>query len=136
MSALKVLLTSGLLLGSLAAQALMETRSGREETYLRFEREYVNAAGSAVVASCDAGDLRLEGSCLADTPQRFADGPSRGLFLESDKSDEAGRAGWSCRARLLRAGDVLRVQSKVVCKKGLKENSKAAAVPGTAFTGG
>ena len=118
--ALFAFLISSNLWPSSAAFAFSETLPIADGTYRRAERQYVTSDNAGVESVCEPGDVAVHSECrghLVESPDL-----SRRLELESavrleSAPSTAGFNGVSCHPVHLKAGQVLKVESLVVCKK-------------------
>lgn len=115
------------------AAALSETKAGQDQSYQRMEHEFVLSPRNEVAAYCEPGDVMIKGGCegraqnivseqvsqLNDSPRpsTYEDGWLDNRYFETREINEQGRAGFACRAKLVRPEQELRLTAAVTCKK-------------------
>lgn len=111
--------------------ALNETRMAKDDSYERLQHEFVLSSKNEVVAYCEAGDTLIKGSCEGRT-QNFSNSQKDVLdnrVLETREVNELGRAGFACRAKIVRVDQELRLTAALKCRKGTDNKALKIKTP-------
>lgn len=91
---------------------LSHQRALDNTTYEVIERAYVTDATQQTSATCATGDTLVSSDCQAEVPGRFGDS-SVTVFVTKEATENSS----ACRPRALKAGTVVRIETRIVCAR-------------------